>query len=71
MLHISCNIGMNDLPDMYALSPQALDIHIRQITHTYVTTITCMYASGFGHTYQANHSYLCYNYYMYVCMHVL
>ena len=49
MLHISCNIGtrdlpdmyaLSDLPDMYALSPRALGIHIRQITR------------------------LCYNYYM-------
>ena len=45
MLHISCNIGTRDLPDMYALSPQtcnpqALGIHIRQITHAYVTIIT-------------------------------
>ena len=24
MLHISCNIGTRDLPDVYALSPQAL-----------------------------------------------
>ena len=37
MLHISCNIGTHDLPDMYALSPRAcgpwaLGIHIRQIT---------------------------------------
>ena len=38
MLHISCNIGTRDLPDMYALSPQALGIHIRQITRAYVTT---------------------------------
>ena len=47
MLHISCNIGTRDLPDMYALiiSPRALGIHIRQITHAYVTTITYdMYA---------------------------
>ena len=48
MLRISCNIGMSDLPDMYALSPQAcgaraVGIHIRQITHAYVTTITCIY----------------------------
>ena len=41
MLHISCNIGTRDLPDMYALSPRALGIHIRQITRAYVTTITC------------------------------
>ena len=45
MLHIRCNIGTRDLPGMYALSPQAcgpraLNIHIRQITCTYVTTIT-------------------------------
>ena len=26
---------------MYALSPRALGIHIRQITRAYVTTITC------------------------------
>ena len=30
-----------DSPDMYALSPRALGIHIKQITHAYVTTITC------------------------------
>ena len=41
MLHISCDIGTRDLPDMYALSPRALGIHIRQITCAYVTTITC------------------------------
>ena len=46
MLHISCNIGMSDLPDMYALSPRAcgprvLGIYIRQITRAYVMTITC------------------------------
>ena len=46
MLHISCNIGTRDLPDMYALSPwacgpRALGIHIRQITRAYVPTITC------------------------------
>ena len=45
MLHISCNIGTRDLPDMYALSPRAcgpraLGIHIKQITRAYVTTIT-------------------------------
>ena len=40
-----CNMAICDLPDMYALnpwacSPQALDIHIRQIPHGHVTTIT-------------------------------
>ena len=39
-------MGTRDLPDMYALSPracgpQALGIHIRQITHAHVTTIKC------------------------------
>ena len=31
-----------DLPDMYALSPRALGIHIRQIPRAHVTTITCL-----------------------------
>ena len=31
----SCNIGMSDLPDMYAQSPRAEGIHI---TRAYVTT---------------------------------
>jgi len=40
VLHISCNMCTRDLPDMYALSPWALGIHIRQIPHAHVTTIT-------------------------------
>ena len=40
MLHISCNIGTCDLPDMYALSPRALGIHIRQITLLQLLRIT-------------------------------
>jgi len=40
VLHISCNMCTHDLPDMYALSPWALGIHIRQIPHAHVTTIT-------------------------------
>jgi len=45
VLYISCNICTRDLPDMYALSPQAcgpraLGIHIRQIPCAHVTTIT-------------------------------
>ena len=40
MLHISCNIGTDDLPDMYTLNPRALGIDIRQITCAYVTTVT-------------------------------
>ena len=38
VLHNSYNMGTCDLPDMYARSPGALDIHIGQITHTHVTT---------------------------------
>ena len=39
----SCNIGISDLPDMYAQSPRAAGpraevIHMRQITSAYVTT---------------------------------
>jgi len=41
VLHISCNMCTCDLPNMYALSPRALGIHIRQIPHAHVTTITC------------------------------
>ena len=40
VIHITCNIGARDSPDMYALSPQALGIHIRQIPRAHVTTIT-------------------------------
>ena len=35
----SCNMGMSDLPDMYAQSPRAEGIHIRQIKSAHVTTI--------------------------------
>ena len=41
MLHITCNMCACDLPDMYALIPRALGIHIRQIPRAHVTTITC------------------------------
>ena len=34
----SCNMGMSDLPDMYAQSPRAEGIHIRQIISAHVTT---------------------------------
>ena len=40
VLHITCNMCTRDLPDMYALSPRASDIHIRQIPRAHVTTIT-------------------------------
>ena len=36
-------MGMRDLPDMYVaipLSPRAERLHIRQIPHAHVTTIT-------------------------------
>jgi len=40
----SCNMGTSGLPDMYircprAAGPGATDVHIRQITSAYVTTI--------------------------------
>ena len=46
VLHNTCNMCIRDLPDMNALipwacEPQALGIHIRQILHVYITTITC------------------------------
>ena len=34
----SCNMGMRDFPDMYAQSPRAEGIHIRQITRAHVTS---------------------------------
>ena len=42
-MHITCNMGSRDLPDMYALSPQAcgfqaLGTHIRKIPPAHVTT---------------------------------
>ena len=40
MIHITCNMGTRDSPDMYALGPQASGIHIRQIPRVHVTTIT-------------------------------
>ena len=40
MIHITCNMGSQDLPDIYALSPRASGIHIRQIPPTHVTTYT-------------------------------
>ena len=39
MLPIQHNMGTRDLPDMYGLRPSG--IHIRQISHAHVTTITC------------------------------
>ena len=35
----SCNMAMRDLPDMYAGSPRAEGIHIRQIMNGHVTSI--------------------------------
>ena len=45
VIHITCNMCTRDLPDMYARSLRATGlmaegIHIRQIPHTHVTTIT-------------------------------
>ena len=43
VLHITCNMCSPDLPDMYALSPWVLGIHIRQIPRAHVTTITVLH----------------------------
>ena len=45
VIHITCNMGRRDLPDMYAFSPwvcgpRASDIQIRQIPPAHVTTYT-------------------------------
>ena len=40
MIHITCNMGSWDLPDMYTHSPRASGIHIRQISPAHVTTYT-------------------------------
>ena len=34
-------MAIRNLPDVYALSPRASGIHIREIPHGHVTTITC------------------------------
>ena len=34
----SCNMGVRDLPDMYAQSPRARGIHISQIMRAHVTS---------------------------------
>ena len=36
----SNNMGTSTLPDMYALSPRASGIQIKQSTHAHVITIT-------------------------------
>ena len=40
-----CNMAMGDLPDMYALSPRAEGVHIRQITNSHVTSIMYHFVS--------------------------
>ena len=34
VLHISCNMGTHDLPEMYAYSPQAVHWHTFQANHS-------------------------------------
>ena len=41
VLHICCNMCIQDLPDMYAQSPKAEGIHIRQIPRVHVANYTC------------------------------
>ena len=56
-LHDSCNMGTRDLPDMYTLSPLALDIHIRQITLVHVTTIKYDRQSNLNHSLLSENTY--------------
>ena len=51
MIHNTCNVAICDLPGMYACGlkatgPRAEGIHIRQIPHAHVTTITCITLCG-------------------------
>ena len=64
MIHITCNMGARDLPDMYALSPQAcgpraLGIHIRQIPRAHVKLL---------HVRVYVYTYVCMCVRMYVCI---
>jgi len=59
VLHISCNMCTRDLLDMYALSPRALGIHIRQIPRAHVTTITYIYTYTYTYTYTYIYIYTC------------
>ena len=43
-------MGTFDLPDMYALSPLALDMCIKQIPHAHVTTVTCFTGAAISYT---------------------
>ena len=47
VIHITCNMGSRDLPDIYALGPRASGIHIRQIPPAHVTTYACGYYKVF------------------------
>ena len=42
----NCNMGTRDLLDMYARSPRAEGIHIRQIMSTHVTSNNVIITSG-------------------------
>ena len=62
MLHISCNMCTRDLSDMYARSPRAEGIHIRQIPRAHATTYTCntavIYIDNFARSFfEANYIY--------------
>ena len=65
-------MAIHDLPDMYALSPRsyspwASGIHIRQIPHAHVTTITCNPLDSF---YLRCESVTCYKYYVPLILHL-
>ena len=42
----SCNMGTHGLPDIYTLSPHALNVYIRQTICAHVTTI--QYIASWG-----------------------
>ena len=39
-MHVTCDWGVCNLPNLYILSPRASGIHIRQIPYTHVKTDT-------------------------------
>ena len=49
---------IHDLLDMYALSPRASGMHIRQIPDAHVTTITHTQTHTHAHMYTHTHIYI-------------
>ena len=51
MLHISCNIGTSDLPDMYALRPAALGLWAYISGKSLVPMLQLLYVCMYVRTY--------------------